>query len=170
MAPLRTDHFSQHPSHVSRLIRRALAVTGAALTVFCNAPLRGQTILHWADLTAAQLTALDRTHTVVIVPAGTIVEHGSLLPSGAELFLNVRFANDLAADITARPGWSVVLLPTVPLGSGAFDRRAGRSGFSGSLAVRASTVQAVFTDLADNIGQQGFRFVIIFYYAGYKQC
>jgi creatinine amidohydrolase len=47
------------------------------------------------------------------------------------------------------------------LGSGAFDVRAGRTGFAGSLGVRASTVQAVFTDLAENLGQQGFRRIFI---------
>lgn len=161
MAPSRTDHLSQHQHHVLRLIRFTLAVGGVALTLFSSAPLRAQTILRWADLTAVQLAALDRARTVLVIPAGPIVGHGSLLPSGSELFQNERIAADLAADIMARPGWTVVMLPTVPLGSGAFDRRAGRTGVNGTLAVRASTVQAVFTDLADNIGQQGFRFAFV---------
>ena len=124
-------------------------------------PVRAQSIVRWTELSATQLAALDRAHTVVIVPAGTIEEHGPLLPSGAEVFQNERLASDLAMVISSRQGWTVVMLPTVPLGSGAFDRRAGRSGFSGSLAVRASTIQAVFTDLADDIGQQGFRHVFV---------
>ena len=156
---MRIHVHSPHQHHVSRFLRQSLLVSGLLLTA--SAAMRAQSIVRWADLTSTQLATLDRSRTVVIAPAGTIEEHGQLLPSGAELFQNDRIAADLATDIVARPGWSVVVLPTVPLGSGAFDRKAGRSGFNGSLAVRASTLQAVFTDLADNLGQQGFRFVFV---------
>ncbi|MDZ7631052.1 MAG: creatininase family protein [Gemmatimonadaceae bacterium] len=123
-------------------------------------PASGQGILRWADLSAAQVARLDRTRTAVLLPAGIIEEHGPLLPNGAEITYNERLTADLAAAIAARPGWTVVVLPTLPIGSGAFDRRAGRAGYSGSLPVRASTMQ-VFTDYADNLGQQGFRHVFV---------
>ncbi len=120
-----------------------------------------QGIVRWLDLTAAQVARLDRAHTVVLIPAGIIEEHGPFLPNGAELMHNERLASDLATAIVARPGWTVLLAPTIPLGSGAFDRRSGRSGFGGTLSVRAATVQAVFSDLADNLGQQGFRHIFV---------
>lgn len=120
-----------------------------------------QGILRWLDLTSEQVARLDRARTVILIPAGIIEEHGPFLPNGAELMQNERLATDLGAAIVARPGWTVVLAPTIPLGSGAFDRRSGRSGFGGTLAVRAATVQAVFSDLADNLGQQGFRQIFV---------
>lgn len=120
-----------------------------------------QSVLRWSELTAVQIGALDREHTVVLIPAGIVAEQGSLLPSGAELFRSERMAADLADVIGSRAGWTAVLLPPVPLGSGAFDRRSGRDGFSGTLAVRASTVQAIFTDLATALGEQGLRHVFI---------
>jgi creatinine amidohydrolase len=146
---------------VSRQGRSSPLVASVALALCYATVATAQTVVRWTDLTATQLAALDRAHTAVIIPAGIIEEHGPLLPSGAELFLNDRLATELATDIVARPGWTVVMLPVVPLGSGAFDRRAGRTGFSGSLSVRASTVQAVFTDLADDLGQQGFRYMFV---------
>ena len=146
---------------MSRIFRAALFISGLTIALLSAAALRAQSIVRWVDLTSAQVAALDRAHTAVIVAGGTIEEHGPLLPNGGELFQNDRIATDLAAEIVSRPGWTVLMLPTVPLGSGAFDRRAGRSGFTGSLAVLASTIQAVFTDLADNLGQQGFRFVFV---------
>lgn len=136
-------------------------VVGVSCVLLGTRVAPAQTILRWTDLNATQIAALDRAHTALIIPAGIVEEHGPLLPSGAELFHNDRIATDLAADIAARPGWTVVMLPGVPLGSGAFDRRAGRTGFAGTLSVRASTIQAVFTDLADAVGQQGFRFVFV---------
>lgn len=120
-----------------------------------------QQIVRWSDLNSETLARLDRARTVVLIPAGIVEAHGPLLPNGAELLNNQRMADDLAAAITARAGWTVVMLPVIPLGSGAFDRRAGRTGFPGTLSVRASTLQAVFTDLAENLGQQSFRHIFI---------
>jgi creatinine amidohydrolase len=136
-----------------------------ALALLAPVPVVAQSavanILQWNDLTAAELARLDRTRTVVIVPAGLVEAHGPVLPNGAELSLNERMAADIASAIAGRPGWTVLMAPTIPLGSGAFDRRAGRSGFGGTLSVRATTLQAVFTDLGDNLGQQGFRYVFV---------
>jgi creatinine amidohydrolase len=136
-----------------------LCVTWLALAV--PSRVAAQRILRWTELTAQQLGRLDRTRTAVLIPAGIVEEHGPLLPAGAEVMHNERLAGDLAAAIAARPGWTVLVLPTIPLGSGAFDRRFGRIGFGGTLSVRASTVQAVFTDLAENLGQQGFRQIFV---------
>ena len=141
--------------HAIRGASRLLAALCVASTV------RAQQIVHWNDLTSAQLAVLDRSRTVVIIPAGIIEQHGPLLPVGAEVFQNERFATELATDIATRHGWTVIMLPTVPLGSGAFDRRAGRTGVSGTLSVRASTMQAVFSDFADNLGAQGFRNIFV---------
>ncbi len=141
-----------------RAIRRTISTFATLLSV---TTVHAQQIVHWTELTSAQLAALDRSRTVVIIPSGIIEQHGPLLPIGAEVFQNERYATDFAADIALRPGWTVVMLPTVPLGSGAFDRRAGRIGVSGTLSVRASTLQAVFTDFADNLGAQGFRNVFV---------
>jgi len=120
-----------------------------------------QGVVRWLDLTSEQVLRLDRAHTVVLIPAGIVEEHGPFLPNGAELMHNDRLARDLATAIVARPAWTGVLAPTIPLGSGAFDRRSGRSGFGGTLSVRAATVQAVFSDLAENLGQQGFRRIFV---------
>ncbi len=153
-------HFS-HLHFVSRPFRFAPLVFGVSCALLGARVAPAQAIVRWTDLNATQIAALDRAHTALIIPAGIVEEHGPLLPSGAELFQNDRIASDVAAGIAARAGWTVVMLPGVPLGSGAFDRRAGRAGFAGTLSVRASTLQAVFTDLADDIGQQGFRFVFV---------
>ena len=146
---------------MSRSLPTPSLVTVCLCAVLHAQSATAQTILRWTDLTAVQIAALDRAHTAVIIPSGIVEEHGPLLPSGSELFRTERMANDVAAEIVARPGWTVVMLPMIPLGSGAFDRRAGRAGFAGTLSVRASTIQAVFTDLADDLGQQGFRNVFV---------
>ena len=120
-----------------------------------------QGLLRWTELNARQLASLDRAHTAVLIPAGILEAQGTLLPTGAELFRSDRLAADIAVSIAARPGWTALLLPTIPLGSGAFDRRSGRGGFSGSLPIRAATVQAIYSDIASALGEQGFQHLFI---------
>lgn len=124
------------------------------------APAAGQ-VLRFAEMDAASIGRLDRARTVIIIPGGILEEHGPLLAVDADGIRNERIARDVAAAVAARPGWTAVILPTVPLGSSGFERMAGRPGFPGSVAVRASTLQAVFTDMADALGAQGFRTIFV---------
>jgi creatinine amidohydrolase len=121
----------------------------------------GAQVLRFEEMDAASIGRLDRARTVVIIPGGILEEHGPLLAVNADGYRNERIAQDVAAAVAARPGWTAVVLPTVPLGSSGFERMAGRPGFPGSVPVRASTLQAVFTDFADALGAQGFRHVFV---------
>ena len=115
-------------------------------------------VRRFAEMTEADVARLDRAHTVVIVPGAIIEEHGPYLPVYADGYRNDRLALDLANGITrARPKWRAVILPTIPLGAGAFNIVAGRPAFPGSVGVRATTVRDVFMDIADALGAQGFR-------------
>lgn len=134
----------------------------AALGLLCAlaAPARAQ-VLRFADLDAGTIARLDRARTVVIIPGGILEEHGPLLAVDADGYRNERVAADVALAVAARPGWTAVVLPTVPLGSGSFEQVAGRPGFAGSVPVRASTLRAIFSDMADALGAQGFRHVFV---------
>ena len=145
------------PFPVRRIIGILAPLALASSMGFAQAP----PALRWDELTSAALARLDRARTVVLAPAGIVEAHGTLLPNGTEVVINERIAVELADSIAARTGWAVVILPTIPLGAGAFDRRGGQGGVGGTLSVRAATVQAVFSDIADNLGQQGFRFVFV---------
>lgn len=140
---------------------RLVSLVSIALSLVAPGTGQGQAIVRWSELRASDMARFDRARTVVIIPAGVIEEHGALLPNGSEVMYNERIAADLATAIVARPGWTVITVPSIPLGSGAFDRRSGRTGFGGTLSVRAATLQAVFTDLAESLGQQGFRHVFV---------
>jgi creatinine amidohydrolase/Fe(II)-dependent formamide hydrolase-like protein len=126
----------------------------------CAAPATAQ-VLRFAEMDAASIGRLDRARTVVIIPGGILEEHGPLLAVNADGYRNERIARDIAAAVAARPGWTAVILPTVPIGARGFERMAGRPGFPGSVAVRPATLQAVFTDMADALAAQGFRNVFI---------
>lgn len=144
------------PSLTRVRARVAAAIVAASLAT----PLSAQ-VLRFAEMDAEAIGRLDPTRTVVIIPGGILEEHGPLISVDADGIRNERIARDVAAAVAARPGWTALILPTVPLGASGFERIAGRAGFPGTVAVRASTLQAVFSDMADALGAQGFRWVFV---------
>jgi creatinine amidohydrolase/Fe(II)-dependent formamide hydrolase-like protein len=88
-------------------------------------------------------------------------EHGPYLPSFNDGYANEFATRRLAEAIVARPGWCVVLFPTIPLGSAGANVIGRKYVFPGTYAVRTSTLRAVFMDLATEFGEQGFRWVFV---------
>ncbi len=123
-------------------------------------PANGQ-IYHVAEMNTKQIQLLDKQKTVVILPGGVLEQHGPFMPSFSDGYLNERLSRDVADAIVARPGWTVLMFPTIPLGTGGANEIGYKNIFSGSYGIRASTLRAVFMDLATQLGDQGFRHVFI---------
>jgi len=121
----------------------------------------GAQVHHYAEMAAPQIAALDRAHTVVIRTGGILEQHGPLLPSGTDTLMNEWWTQALAEAIVARPGWQVLMLPTIPLGTSGANVLGGRYVFPGTLTVRPQTERAVFMDLASELGEQGFRWIFV---------
>ncbi|SPE40017.1 hypothetical protein SBA3_3570004 [Candidatus Sulfopaludibacter sp. SbA3] len=113
------------------------------------------------DLTTEQIRALDRNKTAVILPGGILEEHGPYLPAFTDGYLSQRLAADLAHAIAARPGWTALVFPQIPLGAEGYNHLGGQASFPGSYVVRSSTLRAVFMDLASQLGEQGFRWIFV---------
>ena len=74
------------------------------------------------ELSSAGLDRLDRDRTAVIITMSPLEQHGPHLPLGVDAFTAQHFAGALAERIVAeRPGWEVVLVPPLYLGSFTFD-------------------------------------------------
>ena len=114
-----------------------------------------------AEMNTEEIRALDPARTVVLLPGGILEQHGPYLPSFADGYYNERLTDELAAAVAARPGWSVVVFPTIPLGSGGANEIGGRFPFPGTYAVRPETMRSVFMDLATEFGEQGFRWIFV---------
>ena len=112
-------------------------------------------------MNTTQIQALDRAHTVVLIPDGIMEEHGPYMPSFTDGYLDEAVTQDLAHRIAARKGWAAVIFPTVPLGTSPANVIGHKFSFPGSFTVRASTVRDVFMDLADSLGQLGFQHIFI---------
>jgi len=124
-------------------------------------------MLRLADLNAPQLRALDRSKTVVLLTGGMLEEHGPYLPASTDAVLSERLTQEVAQSVVAkRPGWTVLLVPQIPFGASGSNEIGGQQTFPGTYAVRPSTLRAVFMDLASELGDQGFRRIIVIHVHG----
>lgn len=114
-----------------------------------------------AEMTVRDIRALDRARTVVILPGGILEPHANHLPSFSDGFMNQSIADELARSVAARPGWTAVMFPIIPLGSGGANEISGKYSWPGTYAVRVETLRAIFMDLATELGEQGFRWVFV---------
>ncbi len=112
-------------------------------------------ILRLAEASFTRLDALDRRRTVVIFAVSPLEEHGPHLPVGTDLFLSEFFNEELAKRILeARPEWTVVIGPSLPIGASAFDQ-------AGTLLVRARTVRNATLDYGAALARHGFQYILV---------
>jgi creatinine amidohydrolase len=118
-------------------------------------------IYHMAELNTVQLHGLDRARTAILLPGGILEQHGPYLPSFTDGSRNEWLTQKLAEAIVGRSGWTVLNFPTIPLGVGGANEIGRKHVFPGTYAVRSTTLRAVFTDLATELGEQGFRWIFV---------
>jgi creatinine amidohydrolase len=106
------------------------------------------------EMSTPALDALDRARTVVVLVVSPLEVHGPHLPVGVDAFAARHFAEAIAERVAQRPGWSVVLAPTLHLGSFTFDT-------VGTIRVRQRVVRDALVDYGDALARSGFRFILI---------
>jgi creatinine amidohydrolase/Fe(II)-dependent formamide hydrolase-like protein len=119
------------------------------------------------QMNTVQIRALDRDTTVVLLPGGILEQHGPYMPSFTDGYINEALTNAVANAIVQRPGWTVLVFPTIPLGNGGANDIGAKYVFSGTYAIRFSTLRAVFMDLATELGEQGFKWVFVLHFHGH---
>jgi creatinine amidohydrolase len=107
------------------------------------------------ELTAPAIDALDRSRTLVIVSVSPLEQHGPHLPVGVDYLAARHFAEGIGERIAARrPGWTVLLTPTLPLGSFALEA-------VGTIGVRQRIVRDAVVDYGTALARAGFRYIMV---------
>jgi creatinine amidohydrolase/Fe(II)-dependent formamide hydrolase-like protein len=133
--------------------------------MFLNTQIAAQ-ILRIGEMNTQQIHALDLARTVILIPGGILEEHGPYLPSYADGYADDAYTRELAKAIVARPGWTVLVFPQIPLGNDPASTIGRKTVFPGSYPVRMATLRAIYMDLATEIGEQGFRWIFLVHYHG----
>lgn len=140
---------------------RTLAVRLLALTLGTGLPLPAQ-VRQVGDLNTREIRALDRAKTVVVLQGGMLEEHGPYLPAYTDGILSAQLTRELADGIARqRPGWTVLVFPPVTAGASGSNEIGQHFTFAGTYALRRSTLRATFVDLASELGEQGFRWILV---------
>lgn len=112
-------------------------------------------IFRLEEMNYTELEALDRNRVVVLFTVSPLEEHGPHLPVGTDLFTSDSISKELAKRIIeTRPGWTVLVGPSLPFGSSAFDR-------AGTLLARARTVRNATLDYGASLARHGFRYIVV---------
>src|SRR4030095_4903673 len=101
------------------------------------------------EMSTPALDALDRARTVVVLTVSPLKEHGPHLPVGVDAIAARHFAENIAERLVAsRPGWTVLLAPTLHLGSFTFEA-------VGTVSVRQRVVRDALVDYGGCAGGGG---------------
>ena len=144
-----------------------LQVAALATALLCSATVASAQVVRLADLNTRQIRALDRDKTVVFLQGGMLEEHGPYLPAFTDGILSDRLTQELTQGIaSAKPGWTVLLFPPASVGASGYNEIGRQFVFPGTFAVRPSTLRAMYMDMANQLGEQGFKWIMIVHVHG----
>lgn len=107
--------------------------------------------MRWEEQSSPDVAALDRERTVVILPLGSVEQHGYHLPLGTDTML----AHAVSLAAAARAGDTAVLPPPW------FGFSAHHMRFPGTITLSAETLMAMAEDIVSSLVQHGFRRILI---------
>ena len=108
--------------------------------------------MRWEELSVPQIDGLDRDRTVLVLPVGSVEQHGRHLPVGTDSLL----AHAISLAAAARMEGRVAVLPPPWYGFSAHHMR-----FAGTITLSASTMLALVKDIAASVIAHGFRRLLI---------
>lgn len=108
------------------------------------------TTRHIAEMTWPEVAALDKTRGALVLPLGSLEQHGPHLSVDCDLHFAARFLDlaceDLPGDV---PLWRLPMLP--------ITKSNEHEGFAGTFWLSAETLLRVLHDIADGAVRSGFR-------------
>ncbi len=107
--------------------------------------------MRWEELTSPEIGALDRDRTVVILPLGSVEQHGNHMPLGTDTILSQAVSLAAAGELE-----NVIVLPPPWYGFSAHHMR-----FPGSITLSAETLMAIASDIVAAVVKHGFRRILI---------
>jgi creatinine amidohydrolase len=108
--------------------------------------------MRWEELSVPQIEALDRDATILLLPLGSVEQHGRHLPVGTDTML----ASEVAIAAAKRLRGRAVVLPSPWYGLSPHHMR-----FPGTITLAAQTMIALVEDIAASVVAHGFQRLVI---------
>jgi creatinine amidohydrolase/Fe(II)-dependent formamide hydrolase-like protein len=113
------------------------------------------------QLNLAQIRALDREHTIVLIPIGMLEEHGDHLPLGTDNYaVDALVMAASAWLLDSDPDLHILLLPMIPYGTDPVDRRrTDLFKYAGSVWISAETLRRLVIEVTEHMVRYGFQYI-----------
>ena len=108
--------------------------------------------MRWEELSVPEIEALDRDRTVLVLPIGSVEQHGRHLPTGTDTMLAMAVSLAAAERLAGR----VAVLPPPWYGFSPHHMQ-----FAGTIALSLATILAIVEDIAASVVAHGFCRVVI---------
>jgi creatinine amidohydrolase len=112
-------------------------------------------LAYWQDLTHYDFEGIDKALAVALLPVAAIEQHGPHLPVSVDADINAGIIQAAAQHLAENV--PVYVLPPMQVG-----KSNEHVAFPGTLSLTASTVLALWTDVAESVIRTGFRRIVIF--------
>lgn len=109
--------------------------------------------MRWEESTSDHIGSIDRQRAVVVLPVGSVEQHGKHLPVGTDSILAHRVSQAAAE---ALPSVTVAVLPPPWYGFSTHHMR-----FPGTITLSADTLMRLVGDIVDSAVAQGFRRILV---------
>lgn len=110
--------------------------------------------MRWETLTSPALNAIDRRDAVVVLPVGSVEQHGRHLPLGCDTMLAEAVAVEAARRADGVP-------PTLVLPPPWYGFSAHHMSLPGTVTLGSATVIALIKDICESVRAHGFRRVLL---------
>ena len=108
--------------------------------------------MRYEELSVPRIEALDRDRTVVVLPLGSVEQHGRHMPLGTDTILASSVIDAAARRLAGR----VAVLPPAWYGLSAHHMR-----FEGTVTLKAATLLALLEDIVESLVSHRFRRILI---------
>lgn len=108
--------------------------------------------MRWEELSVPEIEALDREQTILLLPLGSVEQHGRHLPVGTDTML----ATEIACAAASRLKGRAIVLPPPWYGLSDHHMR-----FPGTITLRAETLLALVADIGESVAAHGFRRLVL---------
>lgn len=112
-------------------------------------------ILKYEELSAPQVSHLDKEKAVVFIPISPLEGHGPHLPLGVDFFDGIYFAELIAKILTQkRPDFDALIYPGIPLGTQVYRQ-------AGSVRIDNITFYKLVVGLGQSLASSGFKYIFV---------
>lgn len=108
-------------------------------------------------LTSEELKPYIEQKALLILGIGTIEEHGMHLPTGTDLFITQRFADDLCEHLKANSAIPFLALPAIWTGYSATEMQR----WPGTIRMRSRTVMNMMREIIGSLCEMGFGKILV---------